>query len=136
MNEVTKVPAASFDDAFAHFSVLLSFETDCWDVHHALKLETPGFVLVDVRGEESYAEKHIPGAINILYRGISKESLAFYPKETLFVVYCSGPHCNAAIKSAIKLSDLKRPVKVMIGGIKGWQDEGFSFQMKYEETPF
>ncbi|GHY88195.1 rhodanese-related sulfurtransferase [Vibrio cholerae] len=33
---VSRVPAASSADALAHFEALLQFETDCWDVHHAL----------------------------------------------------------------------------------------------------
>jgi rhodanese-related sulfurtransferase len=46
--------------------------------------------------------------------------------DTLFVVYCAGPHCNATEKAAIRLAKLGRPVKKMIGGITGWLDEGFS----------
>jgi rhodanese-related sulfurtransferase len=42
------------------------------------------------------------------------------------VVYCAGPHCNAAEKAAIRLAKRGRPVKKMIGGITGWLDEGFS----------
>jgi rhodanese-related sulfurtransferase len=41
------------------------------------------------------------------------------------VVYCAGPHCNGATKAAVRLARLGRPVKEMIGGITGWQDEGF-----------
>jgi rhodanese-related sulfurtransferase len=49
-----------------------------------------------------------------------------FPPETLFVVYCAGPHCNGADKAAVRLAGLDRPVKLMIGGITGWLDEGFS----------
>ena len=41
------------------------------------------------------------------------------------VVYCAGPHCNGANRAAVRLAELGRPVKEMIGGITGWQDEGF-----------
>jgi rhodanese-related sulfurtransferase len=41
------------------------------------------------------------------------------------VVYCGGPHCNGGHKGAIRLARLGRPVKLMIGGITGWRDEGF-----------
>ncbi|MGO1310892.1 MAG: rhodanese-like domain-containing protein, partial [Kluyvera intermedia] len=50
-----------------------------------------------------------------------------WPEDTVFVVYCAGPHCNGADRAALKLTILGRPVKVMIGGITGWQDEGFAF---------
>ncbi|MGZ7041168.1 MAG: rhodanese-like domain-containing protein, partial [Thermoanaerobaculia bacterium] len=49
-----------------------------------------------------------------------------YAPDTLFVVYCSGPHCNGADRAALRLSRLGRPVKKMIGGISGWKYEGFS----------
>lgn len=43
------------------------------------------------------------------------------------MVYCAGPHCNGADQAALKLALLGRPVKVMIGGMTGWQDEGYEF---------
>jgi len=42
------------------------------------------------------------------------------------VVYCAGPHCNGSTKAAIRLSQLGRAVKEMIGGVAGWIDEGFT----------
>jgi rhodanese-related sulfurtransferase len=48
------------------------------------------------------------------------------PSDTLFVVYCAGPHGNATEKAAIRLAKLRRPVKKLIGGITGWLDKGFS----------
>ena len=54
--------------------------------------------------------------------------LAAWPENTLFVVYCAGPHCNGADRAALKLSQLGRPVKMMLGGMTGWADEGFTFE--------
>jgi rhodanese-related sulfurtransferase len=48
-------------------------------------------------------------------------------QDTLFVVYCAGPHCNGADRAALKLALLGRPVKLMLGGVTGWVDEGFEF---------
>ena len=53
--------------------------------------------------------------------------MAHWPEGTLFVVYCAGPHCNGADRAALKLSRLGLPVKIMIGGITGWEDEQFAF---------
>ena len=39
-------------------------------------------------------------------------------------VYCAGPHCNGADRAAVHLAGLGRAVKVMIGGMTGWADEG------------
>jgi rhodanese-related sulfurtransferase len=50
-----------------------------------------------------------------------------WPQNALFVVYCAGPHCNGADQAALKLARIGRPVKIMIGGIAGWMDEGLPF---------
>jgi len=121
---VSAVPPASPQEALAHFGRRLSFATDCADVHYALTRERPDFVLVDVRTPALYAAGHVPDAINLPTRMITAARLAEYPQETLFVVYCAGPHCNGADKAALKLAALGRPVKEMIGGLAGWIDEG------------
>lgn len=53
--------------------------------------------------------------------------MAARPADTLFVVYCAGPHCNGADVAALKLAELGRPVKMMLGGLTGWEDEGYAF---------
>lgn len=125
---VSRPAAAPSAEALAHFEQLLRFETDCWDVHHALSNGRQDFVLLDVRGEAVFQTGHIAGAINLPHPRINAESLASYPEDTLFVVYCAGPHCNATEKAAIRLARLGRAVKKMIGGVTGWQDEGFVVQ--------
>jgi len=123
---VSRVPFAASAEALAHFEALLAFETDCWDVHHAIQNGRQDFVLLDVRGEELFRAAHIEGAINLPHSRINDSTLAEYAADTLFVVYCAGPHCNATEKAAIRLARLHRPVKKMIGGICGWLDEGFA----------
>jgi rhodanese-related sulfurtransferase len=123
---VTEVKAADSSLTIVHFERLLTFETDCWDVNAAQATEEPGFVLLDVRSPERFAEGHVPGAINLPRGRLTERNLAPYPPDTLFVVYCAGQHCNGADKAAIQLARLGRPVKKMIGGIEGWKDEGFT----------
>lgn len=122
---VSRITAAPSQQALAHFESLLKFETDCWDVHHALTNHSQDFILVDVRGAALFDAGHIQGAINIPHARLNHKQLESYPSDTLFVVYCAGPHCNATEKAAIRLAKLGRPVKKMIGGVTGWQDEGF-----------
>ena len=122
---VARIPAASSQQALAHFKGLLAFETDCWDVHHAVTNGRQDFVLLDVRAEALYQKGHLPGSTNLPHSKINKASLIAYKHDTLFVVYCAGPHCNATEKAAIRLATLERPVKKMIGGVLGWLDEGF-----------
>lgn len=129
---VREIPAAPSAVALLHFSNRLTFETDCSDVFGSQQAGDVDFVLVDVRGALAFERGHVPGAINIPGRLISAEVLAAYPKTTLFVVYCAGPHCNGANKAAVKLAALEYPVKEMIGGVAGWLDEGFELSRTVE----
>ena len=122
---VRSTPAAPSAVALMHFSNRLTFETDCSDVFSSQASGEVDFVLVDVRGPEAYERGHVPGAINLPGRLITAQVLAAYPRSTLFVVYCAGPHCNGANKAAVKLAALEYSVKEMIGGVTGWLDEGF-----------
>ncbi|MFM0296397.1 rhodanese-like domain-containing protein [Paraburkholderia sp. RL17-383-BIF-A] len=139
ISPVSAVPAADSAAALAHFSSLLSFETDCADVHAALetRLEASDglamdFVLLDVRGPALFARGHVPRAVNLPHGKIVESKLADYPPDTLFVTYCAGPHCNGATRAAIRLARLGRPVKVMTGGVTGWLDEGFQLAIENE----
>jgi rhodanese-related sulfurtransferase len=124
---VSQVNAAESAVALQHFEALLRFETDCWDVHESLQA-SPDFILIDVRSPALYAKGHIDGAINIPHGKLTEHGLSRYPQDTLFVVYCAGPHCNGAQRGAIRLAKLGRPVKIMIGGVTGWVDEGFELR--------
>jgi rhodanese-related sulfurtransferase len=80
--------------------------------------------IVDVNGDDSYKEGHIPGAL--LFEG--KEKLAKQlpaDKGTLVVAYCGGPSCNAykaAAKAAEGLGYTN--VKHLSVGIRGWRAAG------------
>jgi rhodanese-related sulfurtransferase len=129
---VLEIPCAASADAVRHFSASFAFETDCWDVHDALG-KGADFVLLDVRSAEHYAHGHVPGAVHLLHRKITEARLAAFPAATKFVVYCAGPHCNGAQRAALRLAQLGRPVKLMIGGMTGWLDEGFDVERTAEE---
>jgi rhodanese-related sulfurtransferase len=123
---VSAIPAAPSDKAATHFGTAFEYETDCADVYDAISKAQKDFVLFDVRSPELYAKGHVPSAINMPHGKIVEVKLRDYPMETLFVVYCAGPHCNGAHRGAERLAKLQRPVKLMIGGITGWLDEGYS----------
>lgn len=124
-NPVTVVPAAPSSVVIESLEIRFRLETDCWDVHATQELPDRGFVLLDVRSRSLFEKGHLPGATHFPHRQIDEHSMAEYPEQTLFVVYCSGPHCNGARRAALRLAKLGRPVKEMAGGIEGWRDEGF-----------
>ena len=126
MSLITQIAAADSAEALRHFESVFRFETDCWDVHHALSSAAADFVLLDVRSPEAFAAGHVPQALNLPHAKIISAALTAYPAATLFVVYCAGPHCNGAQRAAVRLARLGRAVKVMIGGMTGWQAEGFA----------
>jgi rhodanese-related sulfurtransferase len=126
---VTETAAADPKTALEHYEKLLSLETDCWDVHSAMhNTRARDFVLLDVRSPESFDAGHISGAVNLPHRRINERNLAVWPADTLFVVYCNGPHCNGADRAAVALSRLGRKVKKMMGGVEGWKDEAYSLE--------
>lgn len=123
-SKVSAVPAAGSAEALGHFERGFAFETDCHDVHQALR-EGADFVLLDVRSPQCFASCHVPGALSLPHGKIIASRMAAFPPATLFVVYCAGPHCNGAQRGAVRLARLGLPVKIMIGGMTGWLDEGF-----------
>ncbi|WP_237476985.1 rhodanese-like domain-containing protein [Lichenibacterium dinghuense] len=125
---VTLVPPAPAVDVAARYGARLAFETDCADVAAAQSAGTVDFALLDVRAPAQFHERHVPGAVNLPRGKMTARRMAEWPQGTLFVVYCAGPHCNGADRAAAHLAGLGLPVKVMIGGITGWADEGLAFE--------
>ena len=136
MSLVSEYSVAAPAVAVVHFSQRLALETDCADVQACLAEGDVDFVLLHVVGSaEAFARRHVPGALHLPHRQITEERMAAWPAATLFVVYCAGPHCNGADQAALKLARLGRPVKLMIGGLAGWADEGFAFDMGFDVSP-
>jgi rhodanese-related sulfurtransferase len=122
---VLETPAADPAIAAGHFAAKLAFETDPSDVHADLLKGIGGIVVVDTRRPESYAKGHIPGAINLPYRGITIDSTATLDRSATYVCYCAGVGCNASTKGAVRLASLGFKVKEMLDGIAGWKEEGY-----------
>lgn len=121
---IREIPAAIPSEALLHFSRRLAFETDCSDVHYSQEQNQVDYVLVDVRGPQAFQAGHVPGAINIPTSDMTAQRMDEFAHDTLFVVYCAGPHCNGVHRAATRLASLGYAVKEMIGGVTGWLDEG------------
>jgi rhodanese-related sulfurtransferase len=107
--------------ALEHFARRLEVETDVADVAAAMEAGEADFVLLDARSRASYDAGHLPGAVHL--SEISAETVAELPGG-LVVTYCWGPACNGACKAALRLAQLGRPVREMLGGFEYWAREG------------
>ena len=84
--------------------------------------EESGFIILDVRTPEEFADKHIPGAINIPNEIIGTEKIPQLPdKDQLILVYCRSG--NRSKQASEKLVALGYTNIVEFGGINDWPGE-------------
>ena len=84
--------------------------------------EESGYIILDVRTPEEFADKHIPGAINIPNETISTEEIPELPnKDQLILVYCRSG--NRSKQASEKLVALGYTNIVEFGGINDWPGE-------------
>lgn len=88
-------------------------------------------VVIDVNGSDSYAEGHVPGAVDFQ---ANKENLATVlpsDKDALVVAYCGGPSCSAYKAAAKKATELGYTnVKHLSAGKSGWKKAGEELEKK------
>ena len=88
----------------------------------AMMEEERGYIILDVRTAAEYADKHIPGAINIPNENIGTEEIPQLPdKNQLILVYCRSG--NRSKQAAEKLVKLGYTNIVEFGGINDWPGE-------------
>jgi rhodanese-related sulfurtransferase len=122
------------NDALSYFSAKLARETDASDVYAAQK-DGERFILVDVRGDEAWAQGRIRGAVHMPYREIAERAPREIDAATPVVVYCWSPGCNAGAKGALEFAKLGYSVKEMIGGYEYWMREGQPTENDEGELP-
>ena len=88
----------------------------------AMMEQESGYIILDVRTPEEFAEKHIPNAINIPNENIGTDEISALPdKDQLIMVYCrSGRRSKEA---SAKLAKLGYTNIVEFGGIIDWKGE-------------
>ena len=83
------------------------------------------YIILDVRRPDEFAEKHIPGAINVPNESIGTEAIPELPdKDQLILVYCRSG--NRSKQAAKKLVELGYTNIVEFGGIIDWTGETVS----------
>ena len=84
--------------------------------------EGSGYIILDVRTPEEFAEKHIPEAINVPNETIGTEEIPELPnKDQLILVYCRSG--NRSKQASEKLVALGYTNIVEFGGINDWPGE-------------
>ena len=87
--------------------------------------EESGYIILDVRTPEEFADKHIPGAVNIPNETIGTEEIPELPnKDQLILVYCRSG--NRSKQASEKLAALGYTNVVEFGGINSWPRETVS----------
>ena len=81
-----------------------------------------GYIILDVRRPDEFAEGHIPGAINVANETIGTAEIPELPhKDQLIMVYCrSGRRSKEASEKLVKLGYTNI---VEFGGILDWTGE-------------
>ena len=84
--------------------------------------EETGYIILDVRRADEFAEGHIPGAINVANESIGTDEIPELPdKNQLIMVYCrSGRRSKEAAEKLVKLGYTNI---VEFGGILDWKGE-------------
>ena len=102
-----------------------SYRQISMDAAIAMMEEASGYVILDVRTSEEFAEKHIPNAINIPNETISTAEIPELPdKDQLILVYCRSG--NRSKQASQKLADMGYTNVVEFGGINSWPGETVS----------
>ena len=87
--------------------------------------EESGYIILDVRTPEEFADKHIPGAVNVPNETIGAEKIPELPdKDQLILVYCRSG--NRSKQASEKLAALGYTNVVEFGGINSWPGETVS----------
>ena len=88
----------------------------------AMMASESNYIILDVRRADEFAEKHIPGAINVANESIGTEEIPELPnKGQLILVYCRSG--NRSKNAAQKLANLGYTNIVEFGGIIYWPGE-------------
>ncbi|MDA9120165.1 rhodanese-like domain-containing protein [Opitutales bacterium] len=81
--------------------------------------------IIDVNGQRSFQNGHIPGAINFSSQKQALKQLLPSNKNTLIVAYCGGPSCRAYLRGAKAVAELGyNNVRHLSAGISGWKKSG------------
>jgi rhodanese-related sulfurtransferase/DNA-binding transcriptional ArsR family regulator len=85
--------------------------------------------VLDVRPEDEYAAGHLPQAINIPLRQLTRR-LREIPKSRQIVAYCRGPYCVLAFEAVALLRGQGFQVRRLEDGFPEWKAAGMPVQQQ------
>jgi rhodanese-related sulfurtransferase len=116
----TKQQVSSADVA-KFFETKMEAEWGPYDLNHALQERPQEIVVLDTRDADSFAEEHIPQAINIPTQELEKR-LNELPQNKEIVPYCWTIVCHLATHAALILARKGYRVHELAGGIGMWKE--------------
>lgn len=116
-----------------YFENEMNFKTNPHGAKAVVEGKVKNITIVDVRDAKSYAEGHIPGAINLPYNKYNSFEGAEteFPglrKEGFNYIYCYELLCNLAQKAAKQFATAGYPVKEIVGGYAAWKEHKYPIE--------
>ena len=91
-------------------------------------LKEPGHVFVDTRHLEHFNEGHVPGAVFLPPNDVQDrfiEAQPFLQENDTLILYCYGPDCDMAEKTAEFLAQMGySKFMIMAAGFPAWKSAG------------
>ena len=103
------------------FRVKMDAEWGPYDVKHALDSNAAKILILDTRDAESFAQEHIPGAVNIPTDELPQR-LGELSKDKEIVPYCWSVVCHLATRASLYLAEQGYTVHELAGGIEYWKN--------------
>ncbi len=100
----------------------------------ARRLKDDLVTVLDVRSEEEFTAGHLPQAINIPLRELSRR-LKEIPKSREIVAYCRGAYCVLAFEAVALLRDRGFEIRRLEDGYPEWKAAGLPVRRSKIESP-
>jgi len=91
------------------------------------RLKEGTVTVLDVRPQDEYRAGHLPTAVNIPFRELSKR-LRELPRRREVVAYCRGPYCVLAFEAVALLRERGFRVRRLEDGYPEWQAAGLAVE--------
>jgi rhodanese-related sulfurtransferase/DNA-binding transcriptional ArsR family regulator len=95
------------------------------------RMNSKNVVLLDVRPANEFANGHIPGAINIQVKELSRK-LNTLPQSKEYIAYCRGPFCVFADEAIQLLTKKGYKAKRLEQGFSDWKVKGLPVEWVIE----